>query len=234
MKHVELVCEMTISIHQNEVINKKLALDSVMDRHKLTPEQTRKAISKTVTAINRVRRMFPSLSQTRFRQISDYYTLVVLISKFEAERLILTDKRRNRLANDLLVAFSNGVDGVRELQKKAKGSKPNQELYRDYLVTVLRGTDEITQRRHREDILRGLLHNLFERRDSERLFSAEQRRILWNSLENRTCRSCNKALTWADFTIDHIKPYSKGGKTELANAALMCRQHNSAKGNRLR
>ncbi|MGD0778143.1 MAG: HNH endonuclease signature motif containing protein [Candidatus Solibacter sp.] len=39
-------------------------------------------------------------------------------------------------------------------------------------------------------------------------------------------------LTWDNFTIDHIKPYSKGGRTELDNADLMCRSCNAAKGNR--
>ncbi|MBC7816953.1 MAG: HNH endonuclease, partial [Planctomycetaceae bacterium] len=43
-------------------------------------------------------------------------------------------------------------------------------------------------------------------------------------------RGCK--LSWDDFTIDHIKPHSKGGASRLENAALMCRHHNSAKGNR--
>lgn len=44
--------------------------------------------------------------------------------------------------------------------------------------------------------------------------------------------TCSKKLTWHDFTIDHIKPWSKGGKTALENAALMCQEHNSGKGNK--
>ena len=38
----------------------------------------------------------------------------------------------------------------------------------------------------------------------------------------------------ADHNIDHINPHSKGGKSRLENAALICRKHNSAKGNRRR
>ncbi|MBM3841594.1 MAG: HNH endonuclease [Verrucomicrobia bacterium] len=41
-----------------------------------------------------------------------------------------------------------------------------------------------------------------------------------------------KRLTWDDFTIDHIDPYSKGGRSRLENAALMCRSCNSSKGKR--
>jgi 5-methylcytosine-specific restriction endonuclease McrA len=111
--------------------------------------------------------------------------------------------------------------------------KAHQELFREYLLTVREGTDEINHRRKREQILRRLLETLFERKDSARLFSAEQRRILWNTTEARKCITCKKSLTWEDFTIDHINPHSKGGRTALDNAALMCRKHNSAKGNRV-
>jgi 5-methylcytosine-specific restriction endonuclease McrA len=84
----------------------------------------------------------------------------------------------------------------------------------------------------REQILYGLLATLFQRKDAARLFSTEQRRILWNSSETRRCATCRKVLTWEDFTVDHIKPHSKGGATALENAGLMCKRHNSAKGNR--
>jgi hypothetical protein len=198
----------------------------------LTAAQVARLRAKTVFALNRVRRMFPDIHRTRFSKISDYYSLVVLIAKFEAERLILSDRRRNKLAWELLTAFANGVDDVRLRQKKAQGSKSGQELYREYLLTVLEGTDEISHRRKREEILRNLLHSLFERRDENRLFSEEQRRILWNTTDNRKCRSCGKPLTWSEFTIDHIDPFCKGGRTRLENAALMCGRCNSRKGNR--
>jgi hypothetical protein len=232
MKHIELICELMISIYQGDVINKKAALDKVMEANSFSESQTRTARNKTVQALNRVKRMCPDLAQSRFHQVSDFYSLVVLIAKFETEGLILTDKRRNNLAWDLLRAFSNGVDEVRLLQKKAKGPKPSQETYREYLLTVLQATDEIGQRRQRETILRGLLESLFQKKDSERLFSQEQRRILWNSSSLRKCSWCGKAVTWADLTIDHVDPFSKGGRTWLENAALMHHACNAAQGNR--
>jgi 5-methylcytosine-specific restriction endonuclease McrA len=92
----------------------------------------------------------------------------------------------------------------------------------------------VNQRRRREEILSGVLRSLFARKDSQRGFTAEQRRIMWNGSANRSCahRGCGKRLTWDDFTIDHIKPHSKGGQSQLENAALMCRAHNSSKVNR--
>ena len=83
---------------------------------------------------------------------------------------------------DLLVAFSNKVDEVGERRRKLENVKPELELYRHYLQTVLQATDEYNQRKTRENILRGILSSLFIRKDSQRGFSAEQRRIMWNGL----------------------------------------------------
>ena len=139
------------------------------------------ASKKAMHALNTVRRMFPYLHQTRFHQISDFYTMVCLISKFDAEKLILTDHKRNKLGWDLLVSLSNGVDELRARQKKLLPQRSDTELYRDYLLTVLEGTDEISNRRRREEIMRGLLEHIFRRKDADRLFSPEQRRVLWNT-----------------------------------------------------
>jgi len=234
MKHVELISELMLSIHQGEVLNKKSVLDRVMQSGNLTLNQTRKAESNTILSINRIKRMFPKLYLTRFKQMSDFYSLVVLLSKFEDEKLILTNKRRNKLAWEILIAFSNGVDIVRGKHKRLENISEHEETYRQYLDTVIRGTDELQQRLKRQQILRSLLQSLFERKDSNRLFTSEQRRLLWNISLERKCKACRRVLSWEDFTIDHIDPYSKGGKSKLDNAALMCRSCNSKKGNRKR
>jgi 5-methylcytosine-specific restriction endonuclease McrA len=193
-----------------------------------------KAAAKTTAALNMVRKMFPKLHTTRFNKVTDFFSLAVLTAKFQEEGMILTDRVRNRLAWDLLAAFSNKVDYLRERQRKLETIKPEQELYRHYLHTVLQATDEYNQRKARETILRGILGSLFAKKDSQRGFSAEQRRLLWNTATSRRCESCNKPLSWNDFTLDHIDPHSKGGRSRLENAALMCRSCNSSKGNRRR
>lgn len=232
MKHVELICELMLSVHQGDVINKKAALDRVMSANSFTGRQISSASARVVKALNRVDRMFPKLYSTRLKQLTDYYTLVVLIAKFEADGLILTDRKRNKLAWDLLRVFATQVDEVREKQRKAVGVKPDQEIYRDYLLTVSQMTDDVNQRRRRESILRGILETLFGKKDAQRGFTGEQRRIIWNTSASRRCDRCDRPLSWDDFTIDHIDPHSKGGKSRLENAALMCRRCNSSKGHR--
>ena len=234
MKHVELVCELMLSLMRGDVLNKKTALDGVMEASSLDGRQLKKASQMVKTTLNRVKSMFPDLKSTRLRQVTDFYTLAVLIGKYEQEKLILTDRRRNRLAWDLLKAFTTKVDEVRELQRKAKGVKPDQEIYREYLMTVSQMTDDVSQRRKREQLLDNILRSLFAAKDSKRGFTSEQRRIMWNTAANRVCthQGCTTRLTWDDFTIDHINPHSKGGRSQLDNASLMCRVHNSKKGNR--
>lgn len=234
MKHVELISELMLSIHTQQVINKKAALDRVMGPNPLSRTELTRASSATMSVINRLKRMFPDLKHTRFVHLTDFYTLAVLIAKFEREKLALADPRACRLAADLLTAFSTEVDHIRELRRKGKAAGPDKGLYTEYMLTVLEATDSISQRQKRQNILEAVLRSLFEQKALHRTFSVEQRRILWNTTQSRRCTAhgCKKDLDWDDFTIDHIKPYAKGGATSLANAALMCRAHNSSKGMR--
>jgi 5-methylcytosine-specific restriction endonuclease McrA len=181
--------------------------------------------------------MFPDLSRSvRLHKISDFYSLVVLIQSLDREGFILNDKARNRLAWEILVALSNGVDELSLRSKKLdfKTLSPREVLFRQYLETVREGSDSEGNRRKRHDLLWALMQALLERKDADRLFSPEQRRILWNTADERVCAECGCALSWRDFHADHIKPFSLGGKTSLDNAALLCVRHNLTKGNRSR
>jgi 5-methylcytosine-specific restriction endonuclease McrA len=232
MKHIELICELMLSLDQGDVINRKSALDRVMSSQGLSSARTKSASRRAVTALNRVFRMFPRLKTSRLRQVTDFYSLVVLIAKLEREGAILTDRRRNKLAWDLLSAFAVNVDQVREAQRRAQGIKPHQETARDYLLTVSQMSDDIHQRRKRQTILSDLISSIFAKKDGQRGFTVEQRRILWNSTAQRKCRRCGKPVTWEDFSADHIDPHSKGGRTRLDNAAILHRRCNSAKRDR--
>jgi hypothetical protein len=232
MKHIELTCELMLSAIQRDVVHKKAALDHVMSADAVPPGQLKRAQDETRAAMKKVFALFPQLKATRFRKISDFYSLVVMIQQFQRERLILSKRKPNALAADLLGVFSTGVDSVRARQRKVEGVTPELEVYRRYYLTVLEGTDSYEKRSQRHAILCSIFKSLFEQKDARRNFTEEQRRILWNTTKKKSCSSCRKALTWSDFTIDHIDPYSKGGRTRLDNAALMCGRCNSRKGNR--
>ena len=72
--------------------------------------------------------------------------------------------------------------------------------------------------------------------DRKRLFTEDDKAELLRqeTPENGKyrCKLCQMLFTPDELTIDHIIPWSRGGRTELSNAQLLCRPCNSSKGNR--
>jgi len=230
MKHIELVCELMASLQSKGLINKKKALDGIIGGQAIDLRFLRRVIQDTIRVLNLVKKVFPDIKTTRFANSADFYTLFVFLWELDREGCILSDGKRNRQAQRLLVWLSNGVGTVRQQQRKAEGANPDQRLFADYLLTVQGDTDSLATRQRRAEILKRVFGGLFEKKDDQRGFTIEQRRLLWHSDEKKRCPKCRKPLTWNNFTIDHIKPHALGGKSTLSNAALMCRSCNSRKG----
>lgn len=232
MKHVELVSELLASIVVGAPINKKSALDAVIGGNQVAATALRRAERSFTTTMNRIARILPRLRETRLRNSADFYSLFMYFWKLEQAGAILTDRRRNSQAEQMLIQLSTGVDSVRDQVRKAKGASPDQQMFADYLLTIQGDTDSLATRHRRESILERLLSGIFERKDERRVFSVEQRRMIWHSTVEQKCSRCGKKLGWSNFTLDHRRAHSKGGKTAPENAALMCQSCNSRKGNR--
>jgi len=231
MKGTELFSELLISIHQGGLINKKTALDRAIGNDGINGNTLRR-ISKEFTAtMNLIKKMYPAIKQTRFRNTAEFYSLFMLVWQMHHDKMVLKEPRRNKMAFEMLRRLSTGVDQLREHYRRAKAVKPRPP-YSDYLLTVQGDTDSSATRQRRAKVLRGLLLPIYEHKDSKRGFSPEQRRIIWNTDNKKKCSKCRHNLTWDDFTVDHIKAYVRGGKTSLDNAQLMCRSCNSRKGGR--
>ena len=232
MKGTELFSELLMSIHQGGIINKKTALDRAIGNQAINLNTLGRLKRECIAAINTIRKIFPDLKTTRFRNSADFYSLFMITWDMRQRHLVVSDKKRNRTAFLLLKALSNGVDELRDQLRRAKPAKPGQRLYSDYLLTVQGDTDSSANRERRAELLRNLLLSLFEPKDGKRAFSPEQRRLLWNTDDKKICKKCAKPLTWDNFTVDHILAHSKGGLTTLRNAQLLCQPCNSKKGGR--
>lgn len=232
MKGTELVSELLMSIHQGGIINKKTALDRAIGNDSVNGNTLSRVSREFVSTLNELRRLFPELHQTRFRRTVDYYSLFMIVWEMRKQEFVLADRRLNKVASRMLRKLSNGVDELRVQLKKAKVPKGTPQIYSDYLLTVQGDTDSSANRQRRREILAGLLFSLFDYKDDKRMFSPEQRRVIWNSDDKRNCANpkCRRPLKWDDFTIDHIVAWIKGGRTTLKNAQLMCRRCNSRKG----
>ena len=70
--------------------------------------------------------------------------------------------------------------------------------------------------------------------DSERrLFTEEEKRMLYESSDKKCAICGNLILSLDDCEIDHIVPFAKGGKTELSNAQIVHRICNREKSDAL-
>jgi 5-methylcytosine-specific restriction endonuclease McrA len=159
---------------------------------------------------------------------------VLLVHKMEREHCILTRPSRNRVAAVMLSEFGVAVDSLRHMQKRLERIPADMDVYRSYLQTVLEGADTSQNRKAREKILTGLFGNLFEKKDPRRIFTPEQRRVIWQNSKDKLCSLCRKPVAWEDFTIDHVLPHSRGGRTRSINAALAHKSCNSRAGDKKR
>ena len=142
MKDVELVSELLASLVNGGLINKKAAVDRAIDGEGVNGNTIKRIVREFTSTMNQLRKIFPNLYATRFHNISEFYSLFMVVYELQHQKLILGDKKRNRIAQALVQKFSNGVDDVRERQKKLKGARPDEMLYTRYLLSVQQGTDE--------------------------------------------------------------------------------------------
>jgi hypothetical protein len=221
-----------MSLNQGSPINKKTALDKAIGNDSVNGNTLAKLEREFIRVFRRLCRMFPDLKQIRLRNSAEFYSLFLLVAEMERGKFILTDLRRNRAAFEMLKRLSTGVDELRGNLRKAVVPKTTPRIHQDYLLTVQGDTDSSANRQRRERILKSLLWSLFDQKDEKRLFTEEQRRILWHKAEEPKCARCRKILKWGDVTVDHVLAHARGGKTSMSNAALMHRHCNAAKGAR--
>jgi len=68
--------------------------------------------------------------------------------------------------------------------------------------------------------------------DFSRSVSEKQKLVLLEKAEWK-CQICGKPLTLAEAHVDHIIPFSKGGKTSLENLQVLCEECNKKKSNKI-
>ena len=85
-----------------------------------------------------------------------------------------------------------------------------------------------------EDIIIAVVKNISV--DDKRLFSRDDKLELLRREPGENgkhkCAVCGRFFAEDELTVDHVEPWSKGGRTVLSNAQLLCVPCNSKKGNR--
>ncbi len=87
--------------------------------------------------------------------------------------------------------------------------------------------DEVTKNK-------GVYECLFtgnEKHLSIRTFTDSKKRTLYER-QNGICTTCKEHFGIGQMEADHITPWSQGGKTELDNGQMLCRECNRRKSDR--
>jgi len=106
----------------------------------------------------------------------------------------------------------------------------------DYYRVCMRGTNDITSwdMETHKTFINAFLEG--KRLDPKRAFTKDVKDILYARsprcahIDENGIR-CNET-SYSKLEVDHITPWSEGGRTSLDNAQLMCKPHNASKGNR--
>lgn len=117
---------------------------------------------------------------------------------------------------------------MEDLSKEAEKQSPILVLYQRWISNSSDTYESLTYRHKvlKEDLLTHVSN--LSLKDSKRNFDEAQRQVIYRR-DNGICRVCGKKCEWNDWEADHIKPWSKGGKTEIENGQVLCPTCNSSK-----
>lgn len=121
-----------------------------------------------------------------------------------------------------------------ENERRLEQAEPEDERQPDwirYQETIIQAVDSKSSIEFRHKMLMTfflLYCPELEPLDSQRAFTEEQRMTIFR-MYNSICQSCKKEVKWDEFQADHVVPFSRGGKTTVANGQLLCTTCNIAK-----
>ncbi len=226
MGDIEYTCEL-LAYLKDGVQDKKKSLDKIIGDNERLPNirATKAMYLKIIRFINKI---LPNLKETRLKQKSDFYSLFAALTDLLRDGYILGEKKYQKIANLILISFSNAVD-------KYQGTKRGKKEIMGYYASTQEGTDTREHRLLRINYLKKLLSPAIGKKDKKRIFSPEVKRLIWNSSSAKRCGICHGPIeTWDELEIDHKKPYALGGLTQLKNGQAAHSACNRKKGKKKR
>lgn len=185
--------------------------------------QTAKKIKRVLDYLNK---MFPSKTPEleRFNVVSLYILISSLLDKY-----VIT-KRYEEIAKWFI-----DFETYRRAQAQLSPDECDSEIVA-YQEKISNNTDSFDSLEYRNRYLsRKLFETItdLETKDNQREFDQIQRLAIYRR-DNGICQlkiRCNgKKCEWDNWHADHIKPWSKGGKTIVSNGQVACPECNLAKG----
>jgi 5-methylcytosine-specific restriction endonuclease McrA len=242
----EYLMELCTAIHLNGYSDRRKKLDELLSNYQWTKAEIAVINKKFRKIIDWLKDIFPGdiFRTTRFKNKSDFYSLFIVLLNLVNKGYVTKDRKSNRVAGKILSEFSKQVQMI-DPQIKAYNLPTlshNEKQLSQYIVSTRQATDSNHHREIRHDFLMSVLKDgiILKKKDSRRAFDENVKGLLWNELLVKSRKpkcpnplnnpKCKKYLTFEDAQVDHIHPWSKGGKTSFENARLICSSCNSSKG----
>ncbi len=177
-----------------------------------------KRVKKTLNYMNQ---MFESNAPELKRY--NVVSLFALIQELSENYAI---KDRNKEIANWFIDFEK-----RRALDKLKDTEEQDPALIAYHEKTSHSTDgaESLQYRHnmlKEDLMEHVEH--MPMKDPKRAFDEIQKQVIYRR-DKGICQICGKQCEWNAWEADHIKPWDKGGQTEIENGQVLCPICNSRK-----
>lgn len=244
----EFIMELCTAIYFHNYTDRRKKLDELVYNHSWKAKDLRDIRTRFAKVILWVRSIFQDdvFFMSRFRNKSDFYSLFIVLNELIDKKFVTTNLKDNRILGHTLLEFSKAAQSAAadlkkyDLKNSAKGYE--KDLLQ-YVIATREGTDALKNREIRHEYLKKLLKGfILRKKDDRRVFDANVKGVLWTRLLQKSASpkcpnskrnlGCKKHLTFDDAQVDHIHPWSKGGKTNLKNAQLICSYCNKQKSNK--
>lgn len=181
------------------------------------------------TQAKHIKKVFNFLAKSFTEKTPELHTRAGIISIFLLVSEIIkyySIKDQHSLIYDFIIDFEQKLIEAEEQENDLDLIK--------YLNLVSHSSDSGQSIKERHNIIVSKFLNFadkLELLDSKRGFSESQRIAVYRKF-NGICqgKNCGKKVSYDDFHADHKIPFSKGGKTTVGNAQLLCSKCNLSKG----
>ena len=236
-------------IHMSEApLNKSDKVDYCYKQFDAVFSDKDKVEKKLKDALDDIQKTMGSSSKF-CRNISEVYTLVGLLTKAHKRLGRTLNKKEMKLIRNNLNDFQEKYFDWATEYSKAKTDKKKQKIeassptFKQYRDTTQGPIHEKANRVRRETILGDLISPMLDtdnapELDPRRSFPDSVKDIAWytSSKGNPTAlcadKDCQKEITRDECEFDHVKAWSRGGRSSLDNCQVLCQQCNREKGNR--
>jgi len=207
---------------------KKADLDKMYLEHKDFDEKSSPA-KQVHRILDKLRGTFPEKTpELEHHSVISLYCVVSQILEQYAENYAMP------VLGDWFIKFEQERSSAEAKNDDEEDKKRNDWL--EYKDKTGHSTDAVSSIQFRVDFM--LTHFLssypdLPLKDKQRLFTEAQRKAIYRK-DKMHCQlriKCDgKRLSWDNWHCDHIKPWTKGGPTTVANGQAACAECNQAKG----